>query len=93
VLDLSCHDCFLHVCMPKKTDQLAQFAQTKPMDGITAGFYLGEGFFLDGCNQNVDALFSCGLQNQKREATVASNQTIFFLLSHGLIQVPACPNP
>ena len=56
-------------------DQLGQFAQREPMDCRRAvGFNFRRGFFLDGGDNDVEALGARGVQHQEGKASVARDE-------------------
>ena len=75
VLDLPGHDGAGDARALERLDQLGQLAQRQPMNrGGSVLLDLGRGLFLDGGDNNFQALGTSGLEHQQRELAVAGDQ-------------------
>ena len=75
MLDLSRHDGTLHALALESVNQPGKFSQRKPMNGGSMVFDFGEGFFLDGRDDDFVAFSAGCVEHQKRKAAVAGNET------------------
>src|SRR5204863_9724840 len=77
VLDLASHNRLLDTFALKEPQHLAQLADTYPRHVVSDAFDFRIGFFTNRSDGDLRAGFACAFDDQKRELSVARDQTEF----------------